>query len=88
VADHNCPIARGANCPYPGTYQGSRGQCNGACVDSWDGDHCYVKRGDRWVWTSDDPEMSHGPHSVEFVANVRKPHPPGPRPGAKPVRQR
>lgn len=87
MADHNCPIGRGNNCPYPGAYQKSKGQCNQACVDSWDGDACYVKRGDRWVWSTDDPAHDHEPHSVEFVTNVRRPLPAGPRPGAKPVRR-
>ena len=45
-----CPISS-ERCPYPDA------QCNGACVDSWDGDDCYVREGDMWVWTGRESQL-------------------------------
>lgn len=42
-----CPNWLGHDCPYP------EPQCGKACVDSWNGDDCYAREGERWAWTGD-----------------------------------
>jgi hypothetical protein len=47
-------------CPYGGT------GCGKACADSWDGDGCYVRDGDAWVWTEQgQPACPHGHGPLE-----------------------
>lgn len=43
-----CPNWPSNPCPYP------KGQCSQMCVDSWDGDNCFVRKGEEWVWSGDE----------------------------------
>ena len=50
-------------CPYPAAFGRSPESrlCRLACVDSWDGDYCFVLEGNTWRWTGDQHEVdAHG----------------------------